>query len=84
MTSDKAEPGNSRAYALARLRKDRPDLHAQVLLGELSPHAAMIEAGFRVKSISIPLEPQAAAAALRRHFTDEQLGELLAALEVPA
>lgn len=41
--------GNDRSYAHARLRRDRPDLHARVLSGELSPHAAMIEAGFRKK-----------------------------------
>jgi hypothetical protein len=37
------------ASALARLRRDRPDIHARVLAGELSPHAGMIEAGFRKK-----------------------------------
>jgi hypothetical protein len=41
--------GTSRAAALRRLRKDRPDIHARVLAGELSPHAGMIEAGFRKK-----------------------------------
>jgi hypothetical protein len=39
--------GTSKAYALRRLRKDRPDLHARVLAGEISAHAAMITAGFR-------------------------------------
>ena len=39
--------GNSRAAFLRRLRKHRPDIHARVLAGELSPHAGMIEAGFR-------------------------------------
>jgi len=39
--------GNSRAAFLRRLRKDRPDIHARVLAGELSPYAGMIEAGFR-------------------------------------
>src|SRR5262249_52070707 len=39
--------GNSRAYALRRLRHQRPDIHARVLAGEISPHAGMIEAGFR-------------------------------------
>ena len=38
------------AAALRRLRKDRPDIHARVLAGELSPHAGMIEAGFRKRS----------------------------------
>ena len=41
--------GNSRAAFLRRLRKGRPDIHARVLAGELSPHAGMIEAGFRKK-----------------------------------
>jgi hypothetical protein len=39
--------GNSRAAFLRRLRKDRPDIHARVLAGEISAHAGMIEAGFR-------------------------------------
>ena len=39
--------GNSRAAFLRRLRKDRPDIHARVLAGELSPHAGMVEARFR-------------------------------------
>lgn len=48
--------GTSADAALRRLRKDRPDLHARVLDGELSAHAAMIEAGFRKpgKSRRIP------------------------------
>jgi hypothetical protein len=41
--------GRGSDYALARLRKDRPDIHARVLAGELSAHAGMIEAGFRKK-----------------------------------
>ena len=41
----------TRAEALRRLRKDRPDIHARVLAGELSPHAGMIEAGFRKRAL---------------------------------
>ena len=41
--------GNSRDAALRRLRKDQPELHAKVLSGELSAHAAMVEAGYRKK-----------------------------------
>ena len=37
------------SYALARLRRDRSDIHARVLDGELTAHAGMIEAGFRKK-----------------------------------
>lgn len=60
--------GTSRAYALSKLRKSNPDLHAKVIAGELSPNEAMIKAGFRVKTITIPLEPKKAAQALARHF----------------
>jgi len=41
--------GNSREQALRKLRKDAPEIHKRVLAGELSCHAAMIEAGFRKK-----------------------------------
>lgn len=47
--------GNTPLAAIRRLRKDRPDLHALVLAGELSPHGAMVEAGFRPRTISVPL-----------------------------
>jgi hypothetical protein len=42
--------GTTAAYALRRLRKDRPDIHAKVLAGEMSAHAGMVEAGFRGRS----------------------------------
>ncbi len=48
--------GNAADAALRRLRKHRPDLHEQVLTGGLSPHAAMVEAGFRKRTISIPTD----------------------------
>jgi len=44
--------GNSVKAALRRLRKDRLDIHARVLSGELSANAGMIEAGFRKKQPS--------------------------------
>jgi hypothetical protein len=43
----KRPAGTTRGRALRRLRDHRPDLHARVLEGELSPHRAMIEAVFR-------------------------------------
>ncbi|HZC04438.1 MAG TPA: hypothetical protein VE338_02260, partial [Ktedonobacterales bacterium] len=51
---DVAPMGNSTDAAIRRLRKDRPDLHAQVLAGDLSPHRAMVEAGFRHPTITVP------------------------------
>lgn len=50
----KPQYGNSREGALRRLQKDRPDLHERVIAGELSAHAAAIEAGFRAKTVTIP------------------------------
>ena len=45
--------GTTAQYALRRLRKARPDLLARVEAGELSPHGAMIQAGFRKKTITV-------------------------------
>jgi hypothetical protein len=41
--------GNSALSALRRLKKSRPDLHAKCLDGEMTAHAAMVEAGYRRK-----------------------------------
>jgi hypothetical protein len=42
-----APTGNSRDQAIRRLRKSRPDLHKKVVDGEMSAHAAALDAGFR-------------------------------------
>ncbi len=73
--------GNSAAQALRRLRTQRTDLHARVVAGELSPHAAMIEAGFREPTITISLDPQKAARTLARRFGPDGVAALIAALE---
>lgn len=44
--------GNAAAAGIRRLRKDRPDIHARVLAGELTANAGMVEAGFRKKRAS--------------------------------
>jgi hypothetical protein len=69
--------GTSRQYALRRLRRNHPGLHARVLADEISPHAAMIEAGFRTKTITVALDPERAARSIRRHFSREQVRELV-------
>lgn len=69
--------GTTADAALRRLRKDAPELHAQVIAGDLSPHAAMLAAGFRHKTISIRIDnPQSIAATLHRHLSDEARAEL--------
>jgi hypothetical protein len=47
--------GNSASAFIRRLRKDRPDIHARVMAGELSPHAGAIAAGFR----KVKVDPRA-------------------------
>jgi hypothetical protein len=73
--------GNSEQAALRRLHKDRPDLLDRVKAGQLTAHAAMVEAGFRRREVSIPTGPEAAARRLRSHFSGDRLAALIAALQ---
>lgn len=72
-----APTGTSEKAAIRRLNKDRPDLLKQVKSGKLSAHAAMIQAGFRQKSLTVPADVAKAARALKRHFTGESLAALI-------
>ncbi|HEX5997391.1 MAG TPA: hypothetical protein VFY84_19800 [Jiangellales bacterium] len=74
--------GTSRDAAIRRLRKDRPDLHAEVLAGNLSAHAAAVQAGFRRRTVTVPVDSaESAASALRRHLAPEQLSTLARLLQ---
>lgn len=69
--------GSSRAYALRKLRKDRPELHAEVLAGNISAHAAMVAAGFRPKTFSVRTDnPQSVLRALKGNTSPEFWSEL--------
>lgn len=68
--------GNSRDVALRRLRKDAPELHAEVLAGNLSAHAAMVKAGFRPKTFTVRPDPESAARTLRKHMSPDDLRAL--------
>jgi hypothetical protein len=58
---------NSKPGTLRRLARSRPDLLARVESGELSAHAAAVEAGIRKPMRSIPVDtPDAAIRALLR------------------
>lgn len=73
--------GNTQAKALRRLRKDAPELHADVLAGRLSAHGAMVQAGFRPKTVSVPVtKPDAVARALLKYMSADDIGRLIAAL----
>ena len=68
-----ATQGTSAAYALRRLRA-HPALHARVLARELSPHAAMLEAGLRRPRVSIPTDKiRDVLVILQKHFSKEDL-----------
>lgn len=69
--------GTSRAYALRRLRKDAPELHAQVLAGDITAHAAMVQAGFRPQTFTVRADSaDSVAAALRRQLDPAVLAEV--------
>jgi hypothetical protein len=70
--------GTSPVYALQRLKRDRPDIAEKVITGELSPHAAAVQAGFRKPTLSVPIDsPCSAVKALLRRFSREELMEAL-------
>lgn len=69
--------GTSAEGAIRRLRKDRPDLHQQVLEKKLSPHAAMLAAGFRKPTATVRLEPEAFAQVAGKQFSKKQLRTLI-------
>jgi len=75
--------GNTSTYALRRLRKDREDLHAKVTSGEMTTNAAMVQAGFRQKQITIMLDPARAARTINRHFDKAQRKQLIELIESP-
>jgi hypothetical protein len=79
LETDRATPeGNSQARALRRLRKDAPELHAEVLAGRLTPHAAMVKAGFRRRTVSIPVDkPESVAKTLRKNLAPEDMAALV-------
>lgn len=70
--------GNRRERAVRQLREQRPDLLRRVEAGEIpSLHAAMVEAGFRDRTLTVPLgSPEKIARALRRTLTDGDLRAL--------
>lgn len=66
--------GNTRAYTLRRLAKDRPDLYAKVVAKEMTANAAAIEAGIR--KVKTPMERVMALLPLLSPADLEQLHEM--------
>lgn len=82
VTLTDGERGNHSDYLTARIARDRPDVLEAMKAGTFkSVRAAAVEAGIIRRTVQIPLDPQRAARAIRRHFTHEQCAALVAALE---
>lgn len=78
---EKFARGNSRQYALRRLRVARPDLSAAVLRGETSAHRAMIAAGLRRPRLTVGTDdPAEVAAVLTQHFAAPALRQIIESL----
>jgi len=77
--TDPAPSGTSQAAALRRLRKSAPKLHEKVIAGQMSANAAMVKAGFRPKTFTVPADIKKAAKVLVRNFNGdaEQLIEAI-------
>jgi hypothetical protein len=76
--------GTSNRYALRRLREERPDLHQRVVAGEISAHAAAVEAGIRPPRFTITgRDPAAIANTIRHHLPDEVIKDLVQLLTEP-
>jgi len=84
----KAPTGTSKARALRRLRKDAPELHADVLADRITAHAAMVKAGFLPRTGTVRYDdPESAAQSLRKHMspdTRRALARLLLEDDLPA
>lgn len=79
-TSSVQRGSTNAGYLAARIKRDRPDIAEAVVRGEYpSIRAAALAAGIVRRTVQVPLDPERAAAALRRHFSDDDL-ELIASL----
>ncbi|MCX4740799.1 hypothetical protein [Streptomyces antibioticus] len=76
--------GTTQAAGLRKLRKHAPHLLPQVTAGDLSVNRALIQAGLRERTVSVPVSrPEKTADVLRRNLTPDQLSTLIALLARP-
>jgi hypothetical protein len=54
--------------ALRRLKRDNPELAAEVIAGRISAHAAAVQAGIRKATWTAPADPERLAAAVEKRF----------------
>jgi hypothetical protein len=76
--TEERQRGDSTSYKLARLKRDNPKLAERVIEGELSAHAAAVEAGFANPKISINLRNlESAAKTICRKLDESEVLELI-------
>ena len=78
---ERAKKGTSVEYSLKRLRKQRPDLHQQVIQGKISANQAMIEAGFRKPKIEISKSLEKLIEFIKKHFDQTEINYLMEKLK---
>lgn len=73
--------GTRRDYSLEKIKRDAPELHAEVLAGRLSAHGAMVQAGFRPRTVTVPVtRPEAVAKSLLKYMSADDIAKLIAVL----
>jgi hypothetical protein len=64
---------DDQTYAIKRLKRDRPDLAEKVVRGEVSAHAAAIEAGFRRRLVQVEPTVEGFDRAIAKHLPEYKL-----------
>lgn len=84
VTEVTAITGNSRAYSIARVKKDcDPDTVAEVLAGKISPNAALVRSGIRVnRQIFLSQDPAQTAVKIRKAMGEEYALKLSDSLRI--
>lgn len=68
-------------YLTARIARDRPDILGRMQAGEFrSVKAAAREAGLLPPQVTLPVVPRRAARLIRKHFSAQEVDELIALL----
>ena len=62
---------------LMQLERERPDLLSKVNSGELSAHAAFLEAGIRSPNLQTTNKPESVASMIKKHFTAEEIAKIV-------
>jgi len=76
--------GTSQASGMRRLMKDRPDLAKKVERGELTVHAAAVQAGHRKPTVTVRVDtPDEAIRGLLKHFGAEELEDAVSGRKPP-